>query len=97
VVDHDNGQGVSTLKLAKEGEDAGDLSGIVFVDTVQADKWVEQQQARAEVSDRSIKATLVAIEVEPQTRCRDDVQRDATEVELSVVAERAQALLDEVG
>ena len=97
MVDNDDGQGVGALKLTKKSEDAGDLPGIVLVDSVQTDKWVEQQQARPKVSEGRIEAPLVVLEVEAQARGSDHVQRDASQVELAVVTERAEALLDEVG
>ena len=39
------------LKLAQEGQECGDLSGVVLVDAVKADQGIEDEQAGLELLD----------------------------------------------
>ena len=51
-MDEQHRTGVLALKLAQVGEKRRDLIGGVLVDAVQADEGVEDQQPRAQPSER---------------------------------------------
>ena len=51
VVDDDDGEMMEALEITEEGEQESDVGGRVFIDAVQADEGVEDEQARAECGD----------------------------------------------
>jgi hypothetical protein len=64
VMDDDDGEVVSALELAQEGEELGDLAGVIFVSAVQSHEGVEEQESGSEAFDGFGETLLVALEVE---------------------------------
>ena len=64
VVDDHDGKIVSALELAQEGEQLGDIAGVVFIFAVKAHQGVEQQQAWLEVVEGVVESLAIGIEVE---------------------------------
>src|SRR3972149_5106695 len=46
VVDDGDGEVVGALQLAQVAEDRGDIAGLIFVDAMEPDEGVEQEQGR---------------------------------------------------
>ena len=44
MVNQEDGQMKLALKLAKEGKQRGDLSGVIFIDSMEADQGIEDEQ-----------------------------------------------------
>ena len=83
---------MSAVELAKEAEQAGDVSGAVLVEAVQAYERVEHEQLGPEREERSVERAPVALDVEAQTRCRNDVQIKAVQRESSVLTDLSDAI-----
>ena len=47
VVDDGDGDGVTPLQFAQEGEQRGDIAADIFIDAMQADERIEDQQPSA--------------------------------------------------
>ncbi len=63
MVDEDDGEMKLSLELAQESEDSGDFGGKVFVDSMEADEWVEEQECGSESADGVGEAFLVELGV----------------------------------
>lgn len=92
VVDEENRDGVSSLRLAQKAEERGDIGTAVFVQTMKPDQRIEEQKLGPEPSDGGVEALLIVTQIESDGGCGDDVEREAGQVESSMVAEGDDAL-----
>ena len=65
---------MSTIELAQEAEQSGDVCGTVFIEAMQTDEGVEHEQLGPERQEGSVERLPIALDVETQARCGDDVQ-----------------------
>lgn len=94
VVDDGDGGAVLALQVTQEAEQCRDLGGTIFVDLMQADERVEQDEAGLELGQGGVEAALVVGGIESQGRGGDDVQRESADVEAAVFADASDAAAD---
>jgi hypothetical protein len=63
-MDDQNSKIVPALKLTKEGEELGDISGIVLIATVQPHQRVEQKQSGPDPFNGFVESHPIALEIE---------------------------------
>jgi hypothetical protein len=95
VVDDRDGQVVGALEFAQVAEDRGDLTGLVFVDAMEPDEVVEQEQARGLAPHGLGQAALVPGQIEPHAGRGDDEQGERREGQAAVATEAGEARLDD--
>ena len=59
MVDDNNGEMKQTLELTEVSQNGGDIGRSVFVDTVEANKGVEEQEPRSKLLDSKTKPLLI--------------------------------------
>ena len=64
MINHDNGEAEETLEFAEVGEDRGDIGGSVFVDAVQANEGVEEEELGLKQFDGLSESVLVLESIE---------------------------------
>lgn len=64
VVDESDGEGVATVEFAEEAEQAGDVGGTVFVETVEAHDGIEEEESGPERGEGGVECAPVVVEVE---------------------------------
>jgi hypothetical protein len=74
VVDEEDGGVEATLEVAEEGQEGSHFAGVVFVGGVEADKGVEEDEARAELFDGGFQAQAVGRAVQTEGRFGDGVE-----------------------
>ncbi len=74
VVDEDDGDIEATLKIPEEGEELGDLLGVVFVHAVEPDEGIEKEEPRSLTPYRFEESSPILSIIEPQARGGDDVE-----------------------
>jgi hypothetical protein len=94
VVDDENRDGVTALHLAQETEQSRDIGAAVFVQAMESHQGIEQQELGPPAGERRIEALLVALQIEPHGRRRDDVKVESCEIEAAMGTEGAEALAD---
>ena len=94
VVNDGDGDVKGSLEVAEVGEQGRDIAGEVFIDAVESDEGVEEEEAGAQVGKGVAQTVLVGVEVETQTGGRDDVTGQGGELDAAVAAQAAQAGLD---
>jgi hypothetical protein len=97
VMDDDDGEIELALQSPEISEEGRDIAGVVFVDPVQADEGVEEQQARPQLAHGLEEATLIAIQIEAQRGGGDDVDGQGGEIESAMATEPGDACLDDGG
>ena len=93
-MDDDDGEVVLALELTEVGEQAGDVSGVVLVATMESNEGVEQEQPGGEGGDDVTQAVAVPLEVEPEAGRGDDVEVEATDVEATMATDSGDASAD---
>jgi hypothetical protein len=91
MMDHDDRDIERSLELAKVAEQGGDLTSIVLVDAVQADKRIEDQEARHVGRDRVAQSELIVRTIEAQRRRGDEMNRQPGELETAMTADAEEA------
>jgi hypothetical protein len=94
VMDDEDGDIVLALHFPEEGEESGDLAGAVFIDAVEPDEGIEEQDAGTVGAEGTIDAGAIAVEIETERGSSDDIERDPCEVESAVEAETGKAELN---
>ena len=87
VVDDGDRDGVLTLELAQQAEQTRDICGAVFIDAMHAHERVQEQQRGSELLQGRSKPALIIHEIEPDARCRDDVQVELSNVETAMTTQ----------
>lgn len=95
VVHNGDGDVVATLEVAQIAQQSGDVLCAVLVDAVEADKGIQQQQARAEQVEGTSETMLVAVEVEAEGARGDDLDGETVEVKTAVVTQGQEACLED--
>jgi hypothetical protein len=95
MYDHD-GDRVTPLQVAQECEQWCDLAADVFVDAMQADERIEDEQARPQPGDRLVETGAVDLEIEAQARCGDHLQVEFGEVATGGGADSVEAAAHDV-
>lgn len=95
VVHDEDGYVVGALQLAQIAEQRGDLTGVVFVDAMQAHKGIEHEHSRRVLRDSVAEPPLVVLTVEPQRGGCDEVNGEVGEVEGAVTTDACEARLDD--
>jgi hypothetical protein len=94
---HDNdGDRVTPLQFAQECEQWCDLAADVFVDAMQADEWIEDEQPRPQPGDRLVETGTVGLEIKAQARRGDHLQVEFGEVETGGGADTVEAAANDV-
>jgi hypothetical protein len=81
MVDDDDGEGVSSLQFAQIREQRRHVTAGVFVDAMETDKGIEDEQARLQRSDRLLEASAIGLEIEAQGWCGDHLDVEVGETE----------------
>jgi len=66
VVDNDDGNAMLALQLAKKAKKRSDLAGSIFVDAMQADERIEDEQTRCKTGNCVRKRAAIGLPIEPQ-------------------------------
>ncbi len=82
MVHQQDGAVVDSLQFAQIPEQWRDLVGCVFIDTVQANEGVKDEQGRADVGNGLLQALLILRDIEEQPWSRDDEQRQLLDIDL---------------
>ena len=72
VMNEEHGHLELALQLAQEGQECGDLGGVVLVDAVKTDQRIEDKQAGLELLDGVGEALAIGGRVQTQGRRGDD-------------------------
>ena len=96
MMDHDDGDVVGPLHGAQVAKDRRDLAGLVFVHVMQADKRVEDEQARRRATNGFCEAVLIGGQIEPHTGRGDHINGEGGQIETAMAAEASEPGLDEV-
>jgi hypothetical protein len=72
------------LEGAEVGQQSGDFAGVVFVDGMQADQRIEQEQAGPEAACGLEESTAVRLAIEAERGCGDDVESDGGQFEAAL-------------
>ena len=91
-MNQEHGQLELALQLAQEGQERGNLSGVVLVDAVQADQGIEDEQAGLELLDGVGEALAIGGSVQTQGRRGDDFDGQGIEGHLGRPGDAFQAL-----
>jgi len=81
MVDKHDRDVMVALQVAQIGEQRGDLAADVFVDAVEPDERVEDEQARLQPENRFFEAAAVGVKVEAEAGGGDDLDIEIGEVE----------------
>ena len=92
MVNDEDGDVVTAVEFAKKAEQAGDICGTVLIQAMQTYERVEHEQLGPERGDRGVERASVALDVEAQTRCGDDVQVEAAQRDASVLTDLSDAV-----
>ena len=87
VVDDDNGEMKQTLELTEVGENGSDIGRRIFVDTVEANEGVEEQEPRLKLLDSKPKPRLILEGVESERRSGNDLNIELCEVDMCEMAD----------
>ena len=87
VVDDNNGEMKQTLELTEVSQNGGDIGRSVFVDTVEANKGIEEQEPRSKLLDSKTKPLLILEGVESERRSGNDLNIELCEVEMCEMAD----------
>jgi hypothetical protein len=79
----EHSQAELTLQFTQIGEQSGDLGGIVFIDAMESDQRIEDQQNRLQVLDGLGQALAVRRCIQPQRGRGDDFDGKVLEIDLS--------------
>jgi hypothetical protein len=91
VMNEDDGDGMPALQFAKIGEQGGHFAADVFVDTMEANEGIENQQSGLQPGNGVVEGTTVGIEVDAQTGRGDDLDVEIGEVEAGRGADAVEA------
>lgn len=94
VVNDCDRDGVLSLQLSKQAEQARDVRGAVLVDAVHAYERVEQQQRRSKLVQGRSEAALIIFDVKAKAGGSDDMQIELCDVEPPVPAQTLDAPAD---
>lgn len=94
VVDERDGEGVAAVELAEEAEQSGDVGGTVFVEAVESDEGIEEEECGPEGGEGGVECAPVGFEVEAQAGPGDDVEVEVGERELPVGTDLGDAVTE---
>jgi hypothetical protein len=94
--DHD-GEIVFPLKLSEERQELGNFSCMVLISSMKPHQRIEHEQARLKLAEGFVEPQPVAFEIESEARGRDDMDRNALEIDPAVPTESLEALAHECG
>ena len=92
VVDESDGDVEVALQRAQQGEDGGDSARIVFVEGVQADERIEQEEAGPVHLNGPEEAVDVAEHIELEGRFGDEAQIEGVELDSTMASHAVDAL-----
>jgi hypothetical protein len=94
--DHD-GEIVLALQLPEIRQQLRDISRVVLVSTMEPHQRIKHEQARLDPADGLVQPESVALEIEPDARGGDDVDRNVVKIESAMPTEPLEALAHECG
>lgn len=87
---------IAALELAQVCEERRDLARCVLIDAVQAHEGIEHEEPRAELVHGLGERVAVALDVESQARCGDDLEVEVRELATGGTCDTGEALADDV-
>ena len=96
VMNEEHGQLELALKLAQEGEESGDLGGVVLIDAVKTDQGIQDEQAGLELLDGVGQALAIGGHVQAQGGRGDDFDGQGIEGNLGGKGDAFQTLAHDV-
>jgi len=75
VMNHQDGQLELPLELPQIREQRGDLGGVVFIDPMQPDQWVQDQQDGTLLLDGLSQAVTIRLGIQPERGGGNDLHR----------------------
>ena len=96
VMDDRDGDGVTPLQFAQEGEQRGDIAADIFVDAMQAHERIENEEPRLERGDGFLETRAVGLEIEAQTGRGDHLDVEFGEAGAGGGTDALKAAADDV-
>jgi len=87
---------VASLQFSQIGQERCNFAAGVFVDPVQTDEGIQDQQTGSEISDCLLEASSVSGQIEPQRRRGDDVNIEFAKADAGGSADTLQAASHDV-
>jgi hypothetical protein len=94
MVDEDDGGLMVALQTTQVVEQRGHLGGDVFVDAMEADEWIEDEEGWTQDPDGVIEALAISVEVEAQRGCGDDLEVEVGQFQIGSRADAFESLAD---
>ncbi len=96
VVDKHDGDGVTPLQFAQEGEQRSHIAADILVDAMQTHERIEDQQPRFQPGDGLLQPNPVGLEIEAQTGGGDHLHVEISETDAASGADAVEAAADDV-
>jgi hypothetical protein len=94
MVDEDDGGLMVALQTTQVVEQRSHLGGDVFVDAMEADEGVEDEEGWTQDPDGVIEALAISVEVEAQGGCGDDLEVEVGQFQVGGGADAFESLSD---
>ena len=94
VVDEDQSELIAAVDGAQKAEQGRDIRGAVFIEGMESDQGVQQQECGADALHGVVESELVALGIEAQPVSSDDLQVEAGQIEAAVAAQVGDAVAD---
>jgi hypothetical protein len=97
VMDEEDGEGETALEGAQIGQKGRDVGGGIFVDAMEADERIEDEEARAEGIDGVEETKKVALDIEPELGIEDEVDGEGGEIDVADASKAFETPADFLG
>jgi hypothetical protein len=94
VVDEDDGEVVAAVEFAQEPEETGDIGCAVLIEAMKADEGIEDEELGLEGLEGVVQGDPVALEIEAEAGCGNDVEVEAGERHPPVLTELGDAVTE---
>ena len=91
-----DGDGVTTLQFAQEGEQRGDVAADILIDAMQAHERIEDEQPRLQPGDGLLEPCAVGFEIEAQAGRGDHLDVEFGETDAGGGADAFEAATDDM-
>ena len=96
MVDEDDGEAVAALQLAQVSEQRGDFAADIFVDAMQPDEGIEDEEPRFQAGDGFCQAAAIGLEIEAETGGGDHLQVEVGEIDAGGGTNSVEATANDV-
>jgi hypothetical protein len=93
-VDEGDGEVVAAVEFAQEPQEAGDIGCAVLIEAMKADEGIEDEELGLEGLEGVVQGDSVALEIEAEAGCGNDVEVEAGERHPPVLTELGDAVAE---